>query len=102
MILFLAWMGFSTQTQAQGPKFTLTSSTASAEKGHTFEIYLAIETDIPLESLTVSPSAPGNFSIRPVPSPGIATLRVAGDKSVAIGRMPAGSGLTLTFLVIPP
>lgn len=96
-----AGLSFAADARA-APKFKLIASTASAEKGHVFEIYVAVETDETLESLTFAPLAPENFYVKPNSIPGLAGVSRNPDDSVTVASLAKGSSITVPFKVVPP
>ena len=84
------------------PRFGLAASTASVEKGHSFEILVRVDTDRPLDQLTIAPIAPLNFVVSPRGLPALASIRADSGGAVTVSGLRAGSAITLSFLVRPP
>lgn len=84
------------------PKFTITPTVTTAEKGKVFEILLRIETDERLDSMLVVPTAPENFCVRASPIAGLGGLQAKSDGSAFIPSLAGGSVMTLQFRVAAP
>jgi hypothetical protein len=89
-------------TSGTEPKFKITPTVTTAEKGKVFEILLRIETDQRLDSILVVPTAPENFCIRVSPIAGLGGFQANGDGSAFISSLAGGSAMTLQFRVAAP
>ncbi|MGD9250643.1 MAG: hypothetical protein PVG19_05440 [Desulfobacterales bacterium] len=87
------------------PTFEISTSSKVAEKGHTFQIFIEMKTNEPINDIVISITEPEGFHIEAINSPGI----TAEDEEetnlhsiVKINRLGQNSAVTAAFKVWPP
>jgi len=87
------------------PSFEVSTSSNSAEKGHTFQIFVEIESNEPLHDIVISVTQPEGFYVQAIPSPGITVVNEQKTNAHNITRIDSlgqNSSITAPFKVWAP
>ena len=102
MVLITIAIGISVDAS---PSFDVSTSSKTAEKGHTFQILVTIKSTEPLHDIQVAVTEPEGFYAQAIGSPGIAVVDEAGTKLHSIARVAElgrNSRITVTYKVWTP
>jgi hypothetical protein len=92
-------------TAYPSPTFDVSTSSNTAEKGHTFQIFVEIKTIEPLHDIVISLTEPEGFYVQAVMSPGITIVNEEKTEAHGIAQIKdlgQNSSITASFKVWAP